>query len=383
MKFGKKNKVNTNPLSYFTCLLGESKCGKTTLTKQVCEKLVGDEGYMFLEIGQERGADAIEGINYVNCPEWNMEYDELTNSAGFADVCDDILENKNEKYPDLKVLIWDTYDQLIDIAEDEALRLWNKECREQGHPEKRAKTINGAWGGFGKGEKKAIELMFDYRSKLKLIGVETFVIGHVKTKTISDVVTGETYEKLTSDQQQNYFNALKKNLHFLALAYIDREIVKDKKAKKKGNDDEAGKIVSETRKIKFRDDNYAVDSGSRFSDIVPEIEMSADNFITALKDAIEAEIKNGGSDLKKREKESKKIEAEVVEHSKELEAELKEKGKLDAVLGEIIEFIKDNRKDVEKLKPIAAKAKELGYENPTKITDYSHAVEVLELIKAM
>ena len=57
---------------------------------------------MFLELGQERGADAIEGINHVNCPEWNMEFDELTNSAGFADVCEDIIENKSTEYAALK-----------------------------------------------------------------------------------------------------------------------------------------------------------------------------------------------------------------------------------------------------------------------------------------
>ena len=78
-KFGRKNHVNLDPLSYSSCLLGEAKVGKTTLVRQVCEKLVGEDGYMFLELGQERGADAIEGINHVNCPEWNMEFDELTN----------------------------------------------------------------------------------------------------------------------------------------------------------------------------------------------------------------------------------------------------------------------------------------------------------------
>ena len=149
-KFGRKNHVNLDPLSYSSCLLGEAKVGKTTLVRQVCEKLVGEDGYMFLELGQERGADAIEGINYVNCPEWNMEVDELTNSAGFADVCEDIIENKSTEYAALKVVVWDTYDQLITIAEQEAIRLWNKECRENQHPEKCTKSINAAWGGFGK-----------------------------------------------------------------------------------------------------------------------------------------------------------------------------------------------------------------------------------------
>ena len=74
--------------------------------------------------------------------------------------------------------------------------------------------------------------MFDYKKRLKKVGVETIVIGHVKTKDVTDVVSGETYQTLTSDQQQNYFNALKKQLHFLGLAYIDRSIKTEKTGKK-------------------------------------------------------------------------------------------------------------------------------------------------------
>lgn len=46
----------------------------------MCEKLVGEDGYRFLECGKEDGADGINGINYLNCPEWSMDYDEETNS---------------------------------------------------------------------------------------------------------------------------------------------------------------------------------------------------------------------------------------------------------------------------------------------------------------
>ena len=66
MGFGKRNHVKLDPLAYNILLLGESKIGKTTLIKEVCEKLAGEDGYLFLEIGQERGADAIENINYIN-----------------------------------------------------------------------------------------------------------------------------------------------------------------------------------------------------------------------------------------------------------------------------------------------------------------------------
>ena len=61
-KYGKKNSVDLNPLHYNIAFLGEGGIGKTTLCYQMCEKLVGDEGYMHFDIGKEDGADAIEGV---------------------------------------------------------------------------------------------------------------------------------------------------------------------------------------------------------------------------------------------------------------------------------------------------------------------------------
>lgn len=377
-KFGQKNHVKLDPLAYNICLLGESKVGKTTLIREVCEKLAGDDGYMFLECGQERGADAIEGINHINCPEWWMDYDELTNSAGFGDVCDDIIDNKTTDYADLKVVIIDTYDQLITLAEDESKRLWNKE-----NPDKRTNSINAAWGGFGKGEKKAIELMFDKIAELRNVGVSTIIIGHIKTKDISDPVSGETYQILTSDQQQNYFNALKKNLHFLGLAYIDRQIVKEKTGKKNivtNKEEVINKVKGESRKIKFRDDNFCVDSGSRFAEIIDEIDLDADQFITALTDAIKAEQAKSGKTLEQSKAEQEKEEAKRLKEIAKAEQNKRESKKLEDVISKITDFIKMNKSDMDVIKPIIAKAKELGYDNPTMITDIKDAEKVLELI---
>ena len=377
-KYGQKNHVKLDPLAYNICLLGESKVGKTTLIKEVCEKLAGSNGYMFLECGQERGADAIEGINYINCPEWQMDYDELTNSAGFEDVCDDIIDNKTTDYADLKVVIIDTYDQLINLAEDESKRLWNRD-----NPDKRTNSINAAWGGFGKGEKKAIELMFNKIAELRSVGVSTIIIGHIKTKDISDPVSGETYQILTSDQQQNYFNALKKNLHFLGLAYIDRQIIKEKTGKKNivtNKEEQVNKVKGESRKIKFRDDNFCVDSGSRFAEIIDEIDLDADQFITALTDAIKAEQSKSGKTLEQSKAEQEAEEAERLKEIAKAEQDKKENKKLEDVVAKITDYIKANKSNMDKIKPIIAKAKELGYENPTMIDKIEDAKEVLALI---
>ena len=93
MKYGKKNQVSLNPLDYNTCILGESKVGKTTLIHEVCQKLVGEDGYLFCEMGAERGADAIEGIPYINCTSWSEDYDELENSIGISTLVNDIIDN--------------------------------------------------------------------------------------------------------------------------------------------------------------------------------------------------------------------------------------------------------------------------------------------------
>lgn len=385
MAYGKKNHVNIDPLSYSFCLLGESDAGKTTVIYEMCEELVGDNGYLFLELGDERGGAAIEGINHINCPEWEMdEYDEFTNSHGFIDVCEDIIQNKSTEYPNLKVVIWDTYDQLIKLAEKEAIRLWNKECKEKGNSNKMASTINAAWGGWGDGKKKALDLMFDYKKRLKNVGVETIVIGHVKKKNITDVVTGETYQTLTSDQEQFYFNELRKQLHFLGLAYIDRSIKTEKTGKKNivtKKDETKNVVVDEKRKIKFRDDNYAVDSGSRFANIVSEINLDADELIKALTDAIKAEQAKSGKSFEETKKEQDaEREQREEEVAKMLKAE-KEKKDLEAINNEIYQFIVDKKDDKSAILPVLKTLKENGLTSPKDITDMSLAKEILKLTK--
>lgn len=378
MKYGKKNRVSLNPLNYNICLLGESKIGKTTLVYQMCEKLVGEEGYLFTEIKGERGADAIEGINYINCPDWNSDYDELSNSIGFATLCEDIIENKSVDYPDLKVLVVDTYDYLIEISEEEAIRLWNKQCRECGKVENVTQSINASWSGYGRGEKKAMSLMFDLWDRLAAVGVRVFVIGHVKTKDVSDVVTGTNYQILTSDQQQNYFGGLKKKLHFLGLAYIDRSFKADGK---KTNGKAKYKVTGENRRIRFRDDNYSVDSGSRFADIIDDIPMDVDEFIKAITDAIEAESSKSGHSLAETKKEEDKITKAKEKRAKEVEQQARSGKELVDIIDEVMEFCKENKKDLSRVKPIMGKVRELGYDKPQSITNIDDAKVVLELCK--
>lgn len=377
MGYGKKNHVKLDPLSYNIYIGGESKIGKTTTVMKICEKLAGEDGYLFAEVGQERGADAIEGINHVNCPCWDMPYDEDTNSLGFEDIVSDICDNKTTEYKNLRVFIIDTYDQLINIAEDKSISLYNRTG-----PEKKAATINAAWGGFGRGEKKAIELMLDAIARLREVGVSTIVIGHVKTKDVSDVVSGESYQILTSDQQQNYFNAIKKNMHIVAMACIDRQVVREKTGKKDfdGKEKTIGKITSEARMFKFRDDTYSIDAGGRFANIVSEVPLDADAFIEAVNNAILAEQAKSGKTLAQTQKEEaaqvKKQEAKVkaAEDAKRAEKEFKD------TMSIIVNACKTNPTIAGK---VVAKCQELGCENPSVIKDIATAKALADFVSTL
>lgn len=307
MAFGKKNVIKIDPLNYNIGLIGDGGIGKTTVIKEFCEKLAGPDGYIFAECGKEDGADAIAGINYINCPDWNSDYDELNNSVGFQLLIDDIIENKTTDYPNLRVVVVDTYDQLRDIVEPEVIRLHNKE-----NPDKRVKSIKAAFGGYMGGEDKADELILDRLWELKKVGVHFIIIGHVKQREVTDSATGDQYTQVTTDMSMRSFNKIKTKLHFLGVASVNREIMKEKK-----NSKNIATIKSETRRITFRDDNYALDSKSRFADIVDEIPLDADALIKALCDAIETEAKKGSKSIDELKKEQAEVAKEVEKRAEE------------------------------------------------------------------
>jgi hypothetical protein len=374
-KFGKKNVIKIDPLAYNICLLGEPKIGKTTVIKEMLDKLVGEDGYIFLEMAGEAGADAINGIVYEDTDEWE----------DVENIIDDIEINRDTDYASLKAIVIDTYDGWIKLAEREAIRLWNKD-----HPDKKADSIDASWNGFQKGQAKAFELMFDILVRLRKIGIATIIIGHVKNKELTDIATGTTYQTLTSDVEKVYFNLLKKKMHFIGLAYYDRTIITEKTGKKNivtKKDETINRIAEESRKIKFRDDNMALDSGSRFADIVEEIPLDADALIIALEDAIKAEFEKNtnGKSMEEIKKEQEAVKEEKVKENleqiklqKQIESNASE---FEALKEKINEFIKANKStNAVVLKPVLKAMAAYGYKNPLKIETLEHAQEIADLI---
>ena len=378
MKYGKKNEIKVNPLAYNLALIGESGIGKTTVIKEYCEKLAPD-AYIFLEIGKEDGADAINGINYLNCPEWDMDYDEDTNSIGFNTFVEDVIDNRSTDWKDLKVVVVDTCDELFAIAEPEVISMHNKD-----NPNKRVKSIKAAFGGFQAGEDKAIEIVLDRLWALKKVGVSFIVIGHTKTRNVTDPITGEDYMQLTTNMTQKYVNAMQTKVHFLGVAAIDREIIKEKTGKKNivtGQDIKKGVVKGETRKITFRDDNFVIDSKSRFSDIVESIPLDSDALIKAITDAIENELKKSGKTMEESRIEQEKKEKEKLKHIAEAEAKAKAEKNLNKIKSEIVAFFTANKTNMDVIKPVLELCREAGFNNPNEIDDLEIAKKILKACK--
>ena len=376
MKYGRKNEIKIDPLAYNLMLIGESGIGKTTVIKEYCEKLAGEDGYIFLETGKEDGQDAINGLNYITCDEWDNDYDEMSNTMGFATFIDDVVENKATDWPDLKVVVIDTLDELFAITEPEVIRMHNKK-----NPTKRVESIKAAFGGFMAGEDKAIEIVENKLWSLKKVGVSFIIIGHTKTRNQTDPITGEDYMQLTTNMSQRYFNAFKTKVHFLGVASINREIVKEKGKKNivTGQVEAKGVVKSETRRITFRDDNYVVDSKSRFAEIVPEIPLDSDELIKAVTDAIKAEQSKSGVSFADAKKQQEKQKAELEKRVAEQEKETKSKAELDEIIEQIVEFFTENKSDIAKIKPILTACKESGFNTPKDIDNIEDAKKILAL----
>ena len=305
-KFGKRSVVSDKLEDYVIGIIGEGGIGKTTLMCNICEEYLGADGYMLLNCGKEDGMKCLDGYTYetiLNYKQWDA-------------VTSDIVKNKNTDYPNLKVIIIDTLDQLCEFTEPEIVRRWNND--NIGVKDfKSAKTINGAYGGFGRGEDMVYKVILERLWELKAVGVNYWYTGHVKSREVVDPLTNTTYTSLTTNMMQKYFTAFKTKSDVLGVACIDREVVKEGLGRKNimtKKEETRNKIVNESRVIKFRDDNYSVDSKSRFANIVDQIPLESNAFVKAIKDAI-AKAKNPNAHTGITPNSTAKVETSIIEEA--------------------------------------------------------------------
>lgn len=291
MAFGKRSKISDNLYDYSIMICGESGVGKTTVISELCEKEFGSDGYLLLNTGDEEGVSAIDDVTYEDVPTFKK----------FLEICNDIIKNKQTEYPNLKVIIVDTLDQLIECTETQAIANWNKE--NMGNKNfKPAKTLNSVEGGFGAGYDVVFNMIYDKVRALGKVGVKVWYTCHSKTKDIVDPITSAAYTTLTSNMAQRYFNDFKTKVHVVGVACVDRSIEAEGTGRTNiinHKEITVNKVKDEKRKIVFRDDSYSVDSKSRFAGIVNEIPLDADELSKALKDAIKNSKKHHDKSVEK------------------------------------------------------------------------------------
>lgn len=368
-RFGKRNVIKVDPLAYNIGLLGESGIGKTTLAVEVCNRLAGEDGYILLNIGKEDGVDAIPDAIYDDIPDWET----------FEDFVDDVVEHRTTHYKDLKVVVFDTIDELFRIAEPEVIRLHNI-----AYPEKRTNTIKAAFGGYMAGEDKAIELVLDKIWELKEVGIQFMLLGHTKMRAKTDVITGEEYDTLTANLSSRYFNAIKTKLHVLGVASIDRSIEKQRIKQRIGGDKVVGKVTGESRIITFRDDNFSIDSKSRFSEITPQIDLDADQFIEALEDAIKKAYDKQKS--KKKDIEETRREQEEEKEKKINEVATREKELRKHNLNDLKEEFKTAYNELDKEKRpkfVEQLTEKVGVTKPSELNTKEKLYDAIQIIKSL
>lgn len=376
-KFGKRNTISKKITDYSIGILGLAGIGKTTLMVNVCHKLVGDDGYIIFNMGKEDGISCIDGAIYENIETWKK----------LDEVVKDIVRNKESDYPDLKIVVIDTIDQMFELGEQEVIRLHNIEKRNEKNFTP-ITSINAAFNGYGAGLEKNCQLVLDKIWELKKAGIAVWMCGHTKTKDIVDPLTDQTYTTISANLSQKYFNAVKTKMHIVGMAVIDRDIKTEAVGRKDINNKEVtrNKITSEARKIIFRDDNYGVDSKSRFADIVDEIPLDADAFIKAVQDAIyKAENKTQDEDAPLYKSESKPVKEPVTEEEPTPdpnpiipdEEESAPEVDIPALQAQVRKLIKANA-GTDKYKKAAAIVKEYGNLSAMDVEGLNKVIAILE-----
>ena len=361
----KKNIVRASIFDYNLAIFGIQGVGKTTLAYEVCNKLLPDQ-YVIFNCGREDGIKALNNAIYLDVPTW----------ADLEDAVDEIVEERTTSFKDLKVIVLDTVDEIFNMAENEIIKRSNRD----GKP---CSTINAAYSGFGAGIQKTIDLVLDTLWKLKSVNINVFYIGHIKTKSILDPVSDMEYQVLTSNLSNRYFSSIATKMDVIGICYIDRDIIKEKTNRKdiKGKIIEKSVIANEARKICFRSDSYIMECKSRFPEIAPEVEMTADSFISSIEDAIKKQIDKSGRKEEDIRAEQKAEEEKRMEEIAEAEKKNKEKKECKEVISSIMDYIKENRTDVKKLKPILEELKNLGVSSPEEITNIEDAKNIASLIQ--
>lgn len=284
MAIGKVYEMSTSFKDYSYIIIGEGGIGKTTLAHELGKLATGgNKGTLIFTIGAENIPTHIDG-------RYNEVVPDFPTLMKYAK---ELAKNRTTEYADTHFICIDSIDEYYRLDENYVVAEYNASI--QGDKEKRpAKSISGAYGGYQKGEDRAVDLAIKIFDILKKAGYQVLFIGHTKVKSEKDPMTGIAYDKLTCSINAKYYNALKDKVNLVVNCYNEKEIIDIKEEKNPFNKkmENKGKLVKTKRVMIFRDNDNAIDTKTHFPHIVNKIDFSAEGFVKAVEDAL-IKKKNG------------------------------------------------------------------------------------------
>lgn len=294
MGIGHINKVKVDMCSYPPfILLAEPKFGKTTFWSKLVPKVWGDNTKgLLISCANEEGYHSIQDVQYEVAYAWRGAEDEVTGARSLVDIIDDIVEH-NDEYG-LKGVCFDTLDTFIDIATKEVLREHKKE---KGTP---CKSLNDAFGGYGRGKVRLLQICNEQVDRLRSIGVCVWFLCHIKQKEKIDLYSGEKYEQITNNLTNDIFSNFATKAQMTMVGAYQRKI-------------NNGKLEEENRVLYYRP-QWNIDAGGRFTHVPDTSEFSVDAFLNVFNEAVKYEMGENVSEADV-EKARKQEEKEIKKHA--------------------------------------------------------------------
>jgi len=338
----KKNVVKCDIGSYTHLIRGIKKSGKTTLFRDiVLEEYGKPEAGLHISLGNETGAKALDEIYTVEASNWSE----------LREIVDELVENKEDH--EFKIVCLDTVDEFVKIASAEVIRLHRIKKGEK------IDSLNEAFGGYGRGREKLVELIDSIIASLKKAGYGVFMIGHTKLRDVKEK-TGAEYQQLKSNLTQDYDDIFSNQADIIMTITVDKQI-------------EDGVIVGTERYMHFRDDGF-IDCGSRLAGMPEKVEYGAREYIDAVNEGVRASVKNKitKKDFDKRKAdEAKEREQEGIKFSKKSKENKVDEDKNSEIIKKITENIKELSEDErsEKADVIREVKKEFSISKFTELID--------------
>lgn len=295
------------------------KTGKTTLASEIDKCLI---------CSFEQGTNALHNVLVQPIVKW----------SDWKTVVRQLVRDKEKLKDKIAVVAIDTADEAYKLCEKFI-------CQQNG-----IETVKDI--PYGGGYKLLDDEFSSTFRELAFAGYGMFFISHAKEKTLKDS-KGKEYTQIAPALADRPFGIINKMVDIIA--YLRQVDVQD------------GEQIVQKRYLYFRGDNrfYA---GSRFAHIVPRVELSYNNLVKAIYDAIDAEVaaKGGGTATEEANPYYKLDYDGLMQEASALWGQLSDRGLtekaqeiLEAEFGRKIKFSETTPADVEKISKVLFEIKEI------------------------